>query len=284
MSDTPALLIDWAATLGRHALPLYAATLFALLVASACAWWLARRIAWPRQDSALPPPAFLLARLGIGFAIVIAAATLFAEVADELGDGRLLGDLDTAFSDALRASVAHATLQAFAWLTRLGDAWTQTGICVAVALLLIVLRRHWLALGWVVAIAGNGILNTSLKAIFARARPVHEHGLILADGWSFPSGHSSGSVVVYGMLAYVAMRFVAPRWHLPLLLLATALAFSIGTSRVFLQVHYPSDVLAGFASGTAWLLVCVVSIELTRHYRRHGGWRPGGGEDKGRRP
>jgi undecaprenyl-diphosphatase len=73
------------------------------------------------------------------------------------------------------------------------------------------------------------------------------------------------------MLAYIAMRRLPPAWHLPALLLATAIAFTTGCSRIFLQVHFASDVLAGFASGLAWLTVCVVSTELTRRYRRAPG-------------
>jgi membrane-associated phospholipid phosphatase len=62
------------------------------------------------------------------------------------------------------------------------------------------------------------------------------------------------------MLALVAIRTLPPRWHLPAVLGATALAYTVGSSRVFLQVHFVSDVAAGFASGGAWLMVCVISI------------------------
>ncbi|RYF39882.1 MAG: phosphatase PAP2 family protein, partial [Comamonadaceae bacterium] len=67
-----------------------------------------------------------------------------------------------------------------------------------------------------------------------------------------------------GMLAYVVLRFVARRWQLPVLLAATAVAFTTGSSRVFLQVHYASDVLAGFAWGLAWLALCVLGCEWLR--------------------
>ena len=97
-------------------------------------------------------------------------------------------------------------------------------------------------------------------------RPLRDDGLVLAQGFSFPSGHSSGAVVAYGMLAYIALRFVPPRWHLALVLAAVSLVFMIGASRIFLRVHFASDVIAGFASGTAWLAVCIASVELTRWY------------------
>ena len=155
----------------------------------------------------------------------------------------------------------------FAALTRLGDTATLTVLCIGVALALGVTGRRGLALGWVAAVAGNALLNTTLKRIFERVRPLHEGGLVLEHGFSFPSGHSSGSLVAYCMLAYVAVRVLPPRWHLPAACTAVALALTVGASRVFLRVHFVSDVLAGFASGAAWLVVCVGSVELARWYR-----------------
>jgi membrane-associated phospholipid phosphatase len=71
-------------------------------------------------------------------------------------------------------------------------------------------------------------------------------------------------VVAYGMLAYLAQRLAPPRWRRASLLAAAAVAFTTGSSRVFLQVHYASDVLAGFASGLAWLALCVLACEALR--------------------
>ena len=117
------------------------------------------------------------------------------------------------------------------------------------------------------ALAGNALLNPLLKRIFERLRPLHEPGAANELGWSFPSGHTSGATVAYGMLAYVVLRTLPPAWHLPGVLGATALVFTVGSSRVFLQLHFASDVLAGFASGTAWLVVCILSVTLSGHYR-----------------
>jgi membrane-associated phospholipid phosphatase len=124
----------------------------------------------------------------------------------------------------------------------------------------------------VVAVAGNALLNVTLKAIFERARPLHDATEELVRGFSFPSGHSSGAVVAYGMFAYVLIRCLSPaqaaRLKLPLVLAATALAFTIGCSRIFIQAHFATDVLAGFASGSAWLVVCIGSAEWLRRSGR----------------
>lgn len=258
--------------LGAHGLLLFLALLVLLLPLAAALWWLAQRYAVRTETSTLPAGGYLLIRLAAGFAVLVGAAAVFAEIAEELGDGERAGQLDQLFSDAVRDSTPPAALQVFAWVTRLGDTMSLGVLGIAVALALLVRGRRWLALGWSLAISGNALLNPTLKALFERTRPVHDSALVHASGWSFPSGHSSGSVVVYGMLAYVLIHSLPPamarRASLPLVLLAATLAFSVGCSRIFLQVHFATDVLAGFASGTAWLAVCVASIELTRHYGR----------------
>jgi undecaprenyl-diphosphatase len=268
MSADEAAAAAWAQALGSQAVPWFAAALALLLVVTALAWMGLRRVVLPVQASSLPPLLFLALRLLVGFAVVLSAGALFAEMAEALDSGEEMGRFDSQLAQTLSSSLSPATLRFFGTVTHLGDVATLTVLVIAVALLLVLRGRRWLALGWAAACAGNGVLNQSLKRLFERVRPVHEHGYALADGFSFPSGHTSGSVVVYGMLAYLAMRLLPARWHLPSVLAAAALAFTIGCSRVFLQVHWASDVLAGFASGSAWLVVCVVSVEMLRHYRR----------------
>lgn len=271
MAIDEARLQAWGRLAGMHALPTFGATLLLLLALVAALAWVARRHVVPRLESPLPPGGFLVLNLGVGFLIVVVSASIFAGTADEIGAGEALGALDTAFSAAVRDTVSRPALRAFAIVTRFGDTLTLTLLGVGVALLLVRAGRHWMAAAWVAAVGGNGVLNTALKGVFERVRPVHDHGLVHEAGWSFPSGHSSGAVVAYGMLAYVLIRRLEPRWHLPVLLGATAIAYSTGWSRVFLQVHYASDVVAGFASGLAWLTACIVSVELTRRYRRRLG-------------
>jgi undecaprenyl-diphosphatase len=268
MRSTSEPLVELGQALGAHGLLAFAVLLLALVGATGALWWGLQRYALPREDSRLPPLAFLLLHLALGFGVIIGAAALFAAIADELGAEDDMGRFDEAVSDAIAQATPAAAVRFFAVVTRLGDPATLAVIGVAVALLLALRRRHMLVAGWVVTLAGNALLNPALKALFARVRPVHEGGPVVADGWSFPSGHSSGAVVVYGMLAYVAVRTLPARWHLPALLCATVLAFSIACSRVFVRVHFPSDVVAGLASGLAWLAVCIVSIELSRWYRR----------------
>jgi undecaprenyl-diphosphatase len=263
-------------SLGAHALPAYLIALPMLMLSVAGVWWLARRYAMPQLDSKLPPSAYLLVRLAFGFAVMVAGASLFAELAEQIADAdaaRRMGELDTLFSITVGNHLDANARQAFAAITHLADTATLTGLTLVVAALLLAFHRRWLALAYVGAVAGNALLNVALKNIFERTRPIHDTTLFQPHGWSFPSGHSSGAVVAYGMLAYVLVRTWQPiRNHalggLAVVLAASALAFTIGCSRIFIQVHYATDVLAGFSSGSMWLAMCIISIELTRHYQR----------------
>jgi len=267
MSADGELFTQWALWVGQRALPLFFVLLALLLAATCACWWILRRYTEARRQQTVRT-FFMGLRIMVGFAISLAGAGVFAWLARLLGAGEALSRADQSLTDALRVSMPRAALQVFATLTHLADTATLTGLCIVMALALITRGRRWLALGWVVALAGNGLLNQTLKQIFGRVRPLHPDSLALAQGFSFPSGHSSGAVVAFGMLAYLALRLLPQRWHLPTLVAAVTLAFTVGASRLFLSVHFASDVVAGFASGTAWLALCVTSIELIRWRRQ----------------
>ena len=271
MKADPALLTQGAFWAGQHALPL-SFFLLALLLATTWGCWCMMRpgtehrtLGSLRPDLSKRGPGL---RFALGIATFLLGAGFFAVRAAKLDIGLQLGLADQVFADALRAHVQPAALPVFALLTHLADTALLTGLCIGVAMTLVALGRTALAVGWVIAVAGNGLLNDSLKQVFARARPLHTDGLALAQGFSFPSGHSSGSVVAYGMLAYLALRLLPAKWHLPALLTAVAIAFSVGASRLFLRVHFASDVVAGFMSGAAWLTVCIMGMELQRRTAR----------------
>ncbi|HEY8904940.1 MAG TPA: phosphatase PAP2 family protein [Rhodoferax sp.] len=202
--------------------------------------------------------------LGIGSGVMLAGVLVFVWLASALTAGSPLIRFDQTVSDALRAHLAPQAVQVAAALTHLADTATLTVLCVVGTLVLVTRRQRGLALVWVLAIAGNGLLNVSLKHLIGRLRPLDPEGGVLVQGLSFPSGHSSGAVVVYGMLAYLALRLLPKAWHRPVLVTALALVATVGISRVVLRVHFASDVAAGFASGSAWLALCITCAELLR--------------------
>ena len=108
----------------------------------------------------------------------------------------------------------------------------------------------------VVVTAGGGLLLAPLlKLVFERPRPALTDHIVLVDSWSFPSGHSTNSMVVLGLLTVLAVRERPGRLRRTLLVAIGAfLVLAVGFSRVYLGVHWPSDVLAGWAAGSVWAL------------------------------
>lgn len=264
---------------------LAAATMWRLALALRAPLWRTSARAWnaalslppmqrlhQRHPHWLRPPAFrghyLFMDLATGFVLALLTISLFLALADALGLDEPLARFDTQLAAELHARADDTALRSFALLTRVADVETLTVLCVVVALVLLWRRQHALAMCWVAAVAGNGLLTRLLKATFERSRPLHEHGWTLEAGWSFPSGHAAGAMASYGMLAYLLLRHLPPRWHLPVLLPAIALILTAGYSRIVLQVHYFSDVLAGFASAATWLIVCIAAAEML-HAPRH---------------
>lgn len=202
------------------------------------------------------------------FVVALAALSGFVELADEIGADEELGAFDERLAASLRANVGEATLEAFASITHLGDRdWTiALGALIAVYFCV---RRWWLhAVVWVVGTGGGGLLIQLLKNQFERTRPIHEHALTDTSSWSFPSGHAAGAMLVYGMLGYFVVRHTSSVWHIPIALAMLTLIVFVGFSRVILQVHYLSDVLAGFAVAGAWTALWIAAFEVVRRRNR----------------
>lgn len=263
-----------AQSIAVHAAAVYVALLAGALVAASLGWSVMRRAR-----------AAAGRRLAVGGGIVVAAVALFV-VLTAAGPKRAVGGFDVAFVAALSALPSPTLLAFLARVTHLGDRATLIVVTIVVAGVFLAGRR-WLVLGgWLLACIGNGLLNPALKGLFERARPVHDAAYATVGQYSFPSGHTSGAVVVYGMLAYVGIRSTPRAWHAAIVLVAAAIVVTVASSRAFLHVHWVSDVLAGFASGSAWLTVCVVVAEGLRERGASPASEPAllSGEEQDRRP
>jgi membrane-associated phospholipid phosphatase len=165
--------------------------------------------------------------------------------------------LDAAVSEALyagddRAVALNDLLQV---LTAPGLAWVRFLVFLPV-LVRLLQRRAWWTAGWLVtAVVGIGPLNTLLKEAVGRIRPPFEEGGARFESLSFPSGHSSGIATlatVALVLAWPVLSRHARRWAV---LAAAALVLLVGLTRMWLGVHFLSDVLGGWSLGVAWTLL-----------------------------
>ncbi|MGV3710305.1 MAG: phosphatase PAP2 family protein [Gemmatimonas sp.] len=124
-------------------------------------------------------------------------------------------------------------------------------------------RKRWLLLfAWDAAFVGLLILSRTLKPIFHRARPEGAEQFLTSVNTSFPSNHALGAIVSLVMIAFVLSRlFIREREQRAAMWVGTILLIAlIGTTRLYLGVHYLSDVVAGFAFGGAWLAVCLFAL------------------------
>ncbi len=142
-------------------------------------------------------------------------------------------------------------------MTALGGVTVLSLLTVTVTAFFWLAGMHRAAVYVAVAVVGAAVINSALKVAFDRPRPdLVPHGSVVYQA-SFPSGHSMLAATVYLTLGMVASRFV-PRRRLKVLLIGMAflVTAAVGASRVYLGVHWPTDVLAGWAVGVAWALVC----------------------------
>jgi undecaprenyl-diphosphatase len=134
-------------------------------------------------------------------------------------------------------------------------------VIVAAVFLLLVYRKRWREMGALaICLAGGAVLSFLLKNLFHRARPDLLH-IVQETGYSFPSGHALATMCFYGMAAFLMMRTI-PSWRgrLAVITLTLILSVAIGISRIYLGVHYPTDVVAGYAVGSMWLACCIALL------------------------
>ncbi|MCL4440517.1 MAG: phosphatase PAP2 family protein [Firmicutes bacterium] len=203
----------------------------------------------------------------VGSVLGIGSMLLFAKLASELLENELKW-FDNAVIDLVHRLDSPLTTEVMKGLSTIGSSTVMIGVALVAALLLWWVKRHfWDALMVPVALIGSYSLNELLKWIFRRDRP-NVARLVEATGYSFPSGHAMVSMTVFGLLAYLAwINLRQPLLRYLLTCTLVLLAVAIGISRIYLGVHYPSDVLAGFAAGGFWLVGCILGLQAIRYYK-----------------
>ncbi|HVT43889.1 MAG TPA: phosphatase PAP2 family protein [Thermoanaerobaculia bacterium] len=210
-----------------------------------------------------------------GFVVALFAGAAFLEIAEALQEE---SEGLARFDQTIHASVrdirnAGATLL-FLFFTHAGTPLSLTIIVIVVSSGLALARQFRRAIFLVVTTALGGILSRMLKAIFARERPDLAHAIRHAEGFAFPSGHAMGSTVVFGALLYLALRKLHA-WPARSAAIALAITFviAVSLSRVYLGVHWISDITAGVLAGTVWVVAAAAAYEALRRMSRLRGRR-----------
>jgi undecaprenyl-diphosphatase len=210
---------------------------------------------------------YLGLHLTVGLFLSLGLLGIFAVIAHSVRQPDHLVPFDQALGlQCEQNRQASPTIRAvFLAITQLGSFMTLSGLVILIALLLLLVRRRLLALVWLIASPVGGLLDMGLKHWFERERPAFRDPLIVETTKSFPSGHSMGSLIGYGLIAYFLVLLLPRLWLRVVAVSGLALlVLAIGFSRIYLGVHYCSDVLGGFAVGGVWLATCITAVETLR--------------------
>jgi undecaprenyl-diphosphatase len=202
-----------------------------------------------------------------GLAAAALALYVFAGLAEEVheGDMRSFDEAVFALSNRVASPALTAFMHGVTWLGS-NEFLIGSGACGVLVFTLIRWRRA--AVAFLLTMLGAALLNVLLKAVFQRERPEPFFGTPLPDSYSFPSGHALLSFCFYGvMAAVVAGRLKGFRVRVLVWTVAASLVALIGLSRIYLGVHYPSDVLAGYAAALVWVMVVAVADRMLQARR-----------------
>jgi len=148
------------------------------------------------------------------------------------------------------------------FITYIGNWQTIVGLGIVVLVILWSLKKKKETILFATAVVSGEIIKEFLKLIFHRERPDASLALIQESGYSFPSGHAFMSVIFYGMICYFIYQACKNKWQKIILLITTTiLVFLIGYSRVYLGVHWASDVFAGWLIGGAILVFFIIRLK-----------------------
>lgn len=201
---------------------------------------------------------------------IIACLMLFVMMVENLLHKELAG-FDDVVSNFVHSFISPGLTKVVIWITNLGEGHFEALIWAVACIILVRVNQRIGAITLTVSALGGWLINSLLKWIFQRPRP--DMLQLVGAGWySFPSGHAMVAAAFYSVLGYLIWMQIREKgkkaWYVPLL--TVLLVLSIGLSRVYLRVHYPSDVLAGFAVGSAWGALCIVGFLVLNYNRKTG--------------
>jgi undecaprenyl-diphosphatase len=205
------------------------------------------------------------------------AVFLFLIIAAAVALSPAVTAMDDRVATWLHARATPSVTPVMVALSLFGAPTTLTVVAVAGSLLLLYRRRYVEAAMLSAVVLGGNFLNFCLKHLIQRGRPVFEDPLFSLPTYSFPSGHAMASTVFYGLLAIYVSVSPRQRYAAPVAIGAAVLMVAlVSLSRVYLGLHYPSDVMGGIAEGIAWLALSL--IVLHHRWRREVG--PGVNADR----
>jgi len=206
--------------------------------------------------------------IAIAFIIVVGGINLFVELTENIKED-YMAEYDTAITDYVISYRTPALTAYFKFVTNVGDFYGYLIVVGVFCLLSLFIFKSWkYVVQTTLVLVLASVSNMMLKRFIDRARPGIEH-LVSVETLSYPSGHAMSAMAFYGFLVYLISQFkmhkVLKFFLMGLLIL---LILSIGISRIYLGVHFPSDIAGGFIAGFIWVVFCILLFHLINLFRR----------------
>ena len=220
---------------------------------------------WKRLIARLDPRAYLTIHIVVGLAICLLTAWVFAALLDSVREKDVLVHRDEAVANWFHLNGTPLGHRIFLFITWLGSPIAMAVLFAAAMLYLWRAKQRTLMVAWVLSYVGGTVLDAVMKDVVRRPRPEFAGKFLYVNSWSFPSGHSMGSLIGYSMLAYTIIRVGKVKSAVAQTAIwvgALMMVVLVGYSRLYLAVHFLSDVVAGYTLGALWLAVVFTGLQL----------------------
>lgn len=209
--------------------------------------------------------------IAVAIVLFVIGLNAFVELTDELAENEL-EPFDRSVTAWVVSFRSDSLTPFFRFMTEMGDVIGYIVISVAIAAYFYFRHRSWrFIVQTLLVLLLSTVCNVVLKRVVNRARPAAEH-LVSVNTLSYPSGHSMSAMAFYGFLIYLCFQMTMHRVVRTLLVVVLVFTIlSIGLSRIYLGVHFPSDVAAGYIGGFIWITFCVVVFNVIDLLRRRRG-------------
>jgi len=185
---------------------------------------------------------------------------LFGHLADEVMENERIA-FDLPIQTFVHGRASPTLDQVMLWLSRAGSAWMTVPFDALIAIVLLARQRRRLAAFWLLAVGGAAALNAIAKQVFSRERPALWISPAPETTFSFPSGHSMQTSAVVAGLVVLCWH---TRWRVPVAIAGSLFMLGVGLSRVYLGVHYPSDVIAAWVASIGWVIGLAAVLRVNK--------------------
>jgi membrane-associated phospholipid phosphatase len=223
-----------------------------------------------QKPASISPKTYLALHLAVGIAVAALGFWAFAGLIDGVLENAAFVHWDISAAAWVHARTTPLGSRIFDVITQLGSPTAMIVLGAVGAFVLWRKHKHTLLIAWTAAFSGGALVDFVVKESVRRARPAFGNAYLHGHTYSFPSGHSMGSAVGYGMLVYMSVLAWPAGSRARRSAIAAGILFvvAVGVSRIYLGVHYPSDVIGGYVAGAAWLAVCISGVEIARSESR----------------